>query len=520
MSLYDTLGVSPTASADDIKKAYRRQAMKWHPDRNPDNRSAAEIRFKEIGHAYSVLSDPIKRRAYDEAAFEAKEAYQEGGADFTAGDAFATFLAVILDLAFSMALHGADQITIYRALTADGCPESIAQTVAKRAHAMANRTNADHTNGGPSAHSREATGSASSVPPRPRRPQPSEDKEETRKAGPGARFWARTLDVLLMTPAALVLLPLMIEAVAGGSSRIVFGILALLAIAAALLLPFFLDACAVGLFGNSLGKALLGIRVTRKDGSQPGFSGILKRNLYVWGYGYWTGLMPLVSWIPMLMAYRSLTGEKGETKWDAILGYDVHRTPVGAARIFVFVLSFMVAVLVANLTELTTAHVFSKLASTVGSDGNRQSAKLLSDEEVGIKPPTPQPRPGPFDDLIPKTTEIGRSAPRSSQTQGWGPWMAQRSVEEIARVAKEYEPRLNDPRAWAAVVAWQSVFIQHWNRPANTAMYDAVGMVLAGLNGNEGICSPDPGDITMVDAAHATAAMPAGTKSIGYNCAR
>ncbi|MCM8600070.1 MAG: RDD family protein [Candidatus Accumulibacter sp.] len=323
-----------------------------------------------------------------------------------------------------------------------------------------------------------------------------------------------------MTPAALILLPLMIEAVAGGSSRFAFGMLALLAIAATLLLPFFLDACLVGLFGNSLGKALLGIRVTRKDGCQPGFSDILKRNLYVWGYGYWTGLMPLVSWIPMLMAYRSLTGEKGETKWDAVLGYDVHRTPVGAARIFVFVLSFMVTVLVANLTELTTAHVLSRLASKVGANGNRQSAKLLSDEEVGIKPPTSQPRPGPFDDLIPKKTESGRSEPRFSQSQGWGPWMAQRSVEEISRVAKEYEPRLNDPRAWAAVVAWQSAFIQHWNRLANTAMYDAVGMVSAGLNGNQGICSPDPGDVTIMDAAHATAAMPAGTKSIGYKCAR
>jgi len=96
--------------------------------------------------------------------------------------------------------------------------------------------------------------------------------------------------------------------------------------------------------------------------------------------------------------------------------------------------------------------------------------------------------------------------------------MAQRSAEEMERVAKAHEPRLNDPRAWTAVVAWQSAFIQHWNRAANTAMYDAVGMVLAGLNGNEGICSP--GDVTIIDAAHATAAMPAGTKSIGYHCAR
>lgn len=320
MTLYEILGVSPTASADEIKRAYRQQAMKWHPDRNPDNRSEAEIRFKEIGHAYSVLSDPITRTAYDEATFEAKDAFQERGDAFTSDDAFATFLETILDLAFGMALRGADQITIYRALTADGCPESIAQAVAKRAHVMANRGNADQTGRDPSASSREAASATGSAPPRPRRPQPPDDKEKPRKAGPGARFWARTLDLLVVTPPALILSSSIVTV--GGGSNVMF----LLAFVVAVLLPFFLDACLVGLFGNSLGKALLGITVLDKDGRKPGFHDTLKRNLYVCGYGYWTGLLPLVSWIPMLLAYRDLRGEKGETKWDAALGYEVWRT--------------------------------------------------------------------------------------------------------------------------------------------------------------------------------------------------
>lgn len=62
--LYDVLGVSKDASADEIKKAYRKLAVKYHPDKNPDDK-VAEERFKEISAAYSILGEEDKRAQYD-----------------------------------------------------------------------------------------------------------------------------------------------------------------------------------------------------------------------------------------------------------------------------------------------------------------------------------------------------------------------------------------------------------------------------------------------------------------------
>ena len=76
---YAVLGVSPDASADEVKKAYRKLARQHHPDANSGD-AASERRFKEVGEAYAVLSDPEQRQQYD-----AVRAMARGGARFTAG---------------------------------------------------------------------------------------------------------------------------------------------------------------------------------------------------------------------------------------------------------------------------------------------------------------------------------------------------------------------------------------------------------------------------------------------------
>src|SRR5215208_4631865 len=76
---YEVLGLNKDAPEEEIKKAYRKLAMKWHPDRNPDNPKAEET-FKEAKEAYEVLSDPNKRAAYDQFGHAGVDPQAGGGA--------------------------------------------------------------------------------------------------------------------------------------------------------------------------------------------------------------------------------------------------------------------------------------------------------------------------------------------------------------------------------------------------------------------------------------------------------
>ena len=103
---YEVLGVAKTASADEIKSAYRKLAMKYHPDRNPGDESA-KAKFQEASEAYEVLSNPEKRQRYDQFGHQGVE-FGPGGFDF--GRDFSHFqdvdLSDILNSVFGSAMGG------------------------------------------------------------------------------------------------------------------------------------------------------------------------------------------------------------------------------------------------------------------------------------------------------------------------------------------------------------------------------------------------------------------------------
>jgi molecular chaperone DnaJ len=99
---YDVLGVSKSANESDLKKAYRQQALKYHPDKNPGDKQA-EDKFKEASEAYGILKDPEKRHVYDQFGHEGLKGSGFGGPSgfediFSQfGDIFGDFLEEVED---------------------------------------------------------------------------------------------------------------------------------------------------------------------------------------------------------------------------------------------------------------------------------------------------------------------------------------------------------------------------------------------------------------------------------------
>ncbi len=85
---YEVLGVSKTATDEELKKAYRKLAKQYHPDANPDNKEEAEKKFKELNEAYEVLSDKQKRSMYDQFGHSGPNGYSNDFSGFSGFDGF------------------------------------------------------------------------------------------------------------------------------------------------------------------------------------------------------------------------------------------------------------------------------------------------------------------------------------------------------------------------------------------------------------------------------------------------
>ena len=110
---YEVLGVAKNVEKADLKKAYRRMAMKYHPDRNPDN-SEAEEKFKEVKEAYEVLTDDNKRTRYDQFGHAGVDPSMGGGGGGNPGDVFGDVFGDIFGDIFGGRSRGGGRQQSYR----------------------------------------------------------------------------------------------------------------------------------------------------------------------------------------------------------------------------------------------------------------------------------------------------------------------------------------------------------------------------------------------------------------------
>ncbi|KAM4623672.1 dnaJ homolog subfamily B member 2-like [Polymixia lowei] len=142
---YHILGVRRDASAEDIKKAYRKLALKWHPDKNPENKEEAEKKFKELSEAYEVLSDANKRSIYDRYG-------KEGLTGGSGGGKICVGLGAGQDFPLWIVENGQERVEVeeegqLRSLTINGKPSELTAAVVETTDSPNNSslTQSQHT---------------------------------------------------------------------------------------------------------------------------------------------------------------------------------------------------------------------------------------------------------------------------------------------------------------------------------------------------------------------------------------
>ncbi|SOZ40050.1 J domain-containing protein [Cupriavidus neocaledonicus] len=144
-TLYATLGVQSDATVDEIRLAYRRAAMKWHPDRNPGREAESHAAFQQIRDAYAILSDAEQRQVYDDvferemrrweaehAAQEAEERQAQEQARRVAQEHYEKMVAIAMR--FAEAGHSRD--VLFGVLLGKDCETDLAAQIADSVHAL------------------------------------------------------------------------------------------------------------------------------------------------------------------------------------------------------------------------------------------------------------------------------------------------------------------------------------------------------------------------------------------------
>src|SRR5471030_2150630 len=134
-TLYDTLSVPESATAEEIKRAYRKAVMRWHPDRNVGQEQAARAAFLDVRHAYAILSDPAQRQVYD-SVFAEEMNREQAEREAAVRAAQEAEYAARVALAMRFATQGYNRDVVRGVLLAHDCSDDLACRIADSALAL------------------------------------------------------------------------------------------------------------------------------------------------------------------------------------------------------------------------------------------------------------------------------------------------------------------------------------------------------------------------------------------------
>lgn len=307
---YETLGLKPEASLDEVREAYRDLVKVWHPDRfahDPKLQLKAQEKLKEINHAYQKIQDFL----------ENLNAYQQA-------------------------------------------------TGTNRENTTDSNTETEQA----SAQDKEEKDNPSQPPPESPSASPNNAQTSQQAIRPWVRFWARTLDLALMSIPAALLLGLLLGVIApklfmhimrtpSEGGNLIFLLF---------MLPFtvLMEAIIIALFGNTLGKAILKTRIINAEGEKLSFTEALKRSLFIYFYGYALGF-PIINFITYAWQHKRLR-KTGKATWDSKLGFNVTHAHIGGVRIASAALLSLILIagfgIINVATKETTRAVSQSIAPT------------------------------------------------------------------------------------------------------------------------------------------------------------